>query len=170
MLKMKRRITARFLLEPIYNNATHAAPNRTFALQHLRQCWQFKFVELAVKLLICQCLQQRLQFRQMSQTISVRLDDELSAWLEKTAARVGVSQSQIVRDQLAKAKTAKVEKPFMRWAGSVQGLPRDLAQRKGYSRRVEKTKAISGDRPFMRWAGVISGPKNLSSRKGFSKG
>ena len=107
----------------------------------------------------------------MSQTISVRLDDELSAWLEKTAARVGVSQSQIVRDQLAKAKTAKAEKPFMRWAGSVQGLlPRDLSQRKGYSRRVEKTKAISGDRPFMRWAGVISGPKNLSSRKGFSKG
>jgi hypothetical protein len=106
----------------------------------------------------------------MSQTITVRLDEELSAWLEETAERIGVSQSQIVRAQLEKAKTAKVERPFMRWAGSVQGLPRDLSQRKGYSRRVEKKKTNGGDRPFMRWAGVISGPKNLSSRKGFAKG
>ena len=57
----------------------------------------------------------------MSQTISVRLDDELFAWLEKAAARIGVSKSQIVRDQLAKAMTAKVEKPFMRWAGVISG-------------------------------------------------
>jgi hypothetical protein len=68
----------------------------------------------------------------MSQTITVRLDKELSSWLEKTAARTGISQGQIVRSQL------------------------------------EKAKASSGDKPFMRWAGVMNGPKNLSSRKGFS--
>jgi predicted transcriptional regulator len=70
----------------------------------------------------------------MSQTITVRLDKELSSWLEKTAARIGVSQGQIVREQLKKAQSEKAEKPFMRWAGSIQGLPRDLSKRKGFSK------------------------------------
>ena len=70
----------------------------------------------------------------MSQTITVRLGKELSSWLEETSSRTGLSQGQIVREQLEKAKTTKTDKPFMRWAG------------------------------------VINGPKNLSSRKGFSKG
>jgi len=70
----------------------------------------------------------------MSQTITVRLGKELSSWLEETASRTGMSQGQIVRNQLEKAKDTK------------------------------------NDKPFMRWAGVIKGPKNLSSRKGFSKG
>jgi predicted DNA-binding protein len=70
----------------------------------------------------------------MSQTITVRLDKELSSWLEETASRTGLSQSQIVREQLEKAKTGKTEKPFMRLVGSIKGLPRDLSQRKGYSR------------------------------------
>ncbi|MGD0208493.1 MAG: hypothetical protein ABSC89_12895 [Verrucomicrobiota bacterium] len=70
----------------------------------------------------------------MSQTITIRLNEELSSWLEETASRTGLSQGQIVRDQLEKAKSAKAEKPFMRLAGSLRGLPRDLSQRKGYSR------------------------------------
>ena len=70
----------------------------------------------------------------MSQTITIRLNKELSSWLEETASRTGLSQGQIVRDQLEKVKSAKVEKPFMRLAGSLRGLPRDLSQRKGYSR------------------------------------
>ena len=69
----------------------------------------------------------------MSQTITVRLDKELSSWLEETAARTGISQGQLVREQLKKAKSAKTEKPFMRLAGSIKGLPRNLSQRKGYS-------------------------------------
>jgi len=71
----------------------------------------------------------------MGQTITVRLDAELSSWLEKTASRTGLSQSQIVREQLKKAITAKMDKPFMRWAGSIHGLPRDLSSRKGFSRK-----------------------------------
>jgi len=70
----------------------------------------------------------------MSQTITIRLNEELSSWLEETASRTGLSQGQIVRDQLEKAKSAKAERPFMRLAGSLRGLPRDLSQRKGYSR------------------------------------
>jgi hypothetical protein len=68
----------------------------------------------------------------MSQTITVRLNKELSTWLEKTAARIGVSQGQLVREQLEKAKSAKADKPFMRLAGIMNG-PKDLSQRKGYS-------------------------------------
>jgi hypothetical protein len=70
----------------------------------------------------------------MGQTITVRLDKELSSWLEETASRTGISQGQLVREQLEKAKSAKSEKPFMRWAGSIKGLPRDLSKRKGFSR------------------------------------
>ena len=72
----------------------------------------------------------------MSQTITVRLDKDLSSWLEKTAARTGLSQGQIVREQLEKAKEAKVDKPFMRLAGSLRGLPPDLSQRRGYSTKA----------------------------------
>lgn len=70
----------------------------------------------------------------MSQTITVRLDKDLAAWLEETASRTGVSQGRIVREQLEKARSAKTEKPFMRWAGSIKGLPRNLSSRKGFSR------------------------------------
>jgi hypothetical protein len=71
----------------------------------------------------------------MSQTITVRLGKELSSWLEETASRTGLSQGQIVRNQLEKAKTAKTDKPFMRLAGIMRG-PRDLSQRKGYSTKA----------------------------------
>jgi hypothetical protein len=70
----------------------------------------------------------------MSQTITVRLSKELAAWLEEVAARTGVSQGRIVRDQLEKAKAAGPRHSFMRLAGSVRG-PRDLSSRKGFSRQ-----------------------------------
>jgi hypothetical protein len=72
----------------------------------------------------------------MSQTITVRLGKELSSWLEETASRTGLSQGQIVREQLERAKSAKEEKPFMRLAGSIHRLPRDLSRRKGYSNKA----------------------------------
>jgi hypothetical protein len=71
----------------------------------------------------------------MSQTITVRLGKELSSWLEETALRTGLSQGQIVREQLEKAKTTKTDKPFMRLAGIMRG-PKDLSQRKGYSTKA----------------------------------
>jgi predicted transcriptional regulator len=70
----------------------------------------------------------------MSETITIRLNEELSSWLEETASRTGLSQSQIVREQLEKAKSAKTDKTYMRWAGSIRGLPRNLSSRKGFSR------------------------------------
>jgi len=70
----------------------------------------------------------------MSETITIRLNEELSSWLEETASRAGVSQGQIIRAQLEKAKAANTNRSFMRLAGSLRGLPRDLSKRKGFAR------------------------------------
>ena len=69
----------------------------------------------------------------MGHTITVRLDKDLATWLAEEAARTGVSQGRIVRDQLERAQKARGSKAFMRLAGSVQG-PKDLSRRKGFSR------------------------------------
>ena len=69
---------------------------------------------------------------QMGNTLTVRLPTALAEWLERTAARTGRSQGEIVRDQLEKAKSADT-RPFMRLAGTIDG-PRDLSARKGFSR------------------------------------
>lgn len=70
----------------------------------------------------------------MSHTITVRLNKELAAWLKDTANRTGLSQGRVVREQLEKAKSAGTDRPFMKLAGSLRGLPPDLSRRKGYSR------------------------------------
>lgn len=67
----------------------------------------------------------------MGHTITVRMDADLAAWLEQQARKTGVSQGQLVREQLERARGAS-RKRFMRWAGSVKGA-RDLSSRKGFS-------------------------------------
>jgi hypothetical protein len=70
----------------------------------------------------------------MSHTITVRLTKELAEWLEETAERTGVPQSKVIREQLEKAKADSGGKPYMRWAGSVNGA-KDLSTRKGFSKK-----------------------------------
>jgi hypothetical protein len=69
----------------------------------------------------------------MGHTITVRLSQELAAWLETAAAKSGVSQGKLVRDQLEKARASSGAQAFMRLAGSVRGS-KDLSSRKGFSR------------------------------------
>ena len=69
----------------------------------------------------------------MRNTLSVRLDKELAAWLEQAAARSGRSQGQIVRDQLEQARADSPGQGFLRLAGTVRGA-RKLSSRKGFSR------------------------------------
>lgn len=69
----------------------------------------------------------------MRQTIAIRLSKDLAAWLEDTAAKSGVSQSKLVRDQLVKARTTNGAQTFMRLTGAVRG-PKNLSKRKGFSR------------------------------------
>ena len=70
----------------------------------------------------------------MGHTLTIRLDRDLAAWLEEEAKRTGVSQGQIVREQLEKAKVGSSVRPFMRLAGTVRG-PATLSTRKGFSRK-----------------------------------
>ena len=69
----------------------------------------------------------------MRNTITVRLDEELAAWLEETAARSGVSQGKLIREELERARARGRGQGFMRLAGRVRG-PKDLSSRKGFSR------------------------------------
>jgi hypothetical protein len=67
--------------------------------------------------------------------MSVRFSDEQLEWLRKKAELTGRSVGEIVRDQVDSARLDFSEKPWMKLAGSVKGLPRDLSSRKGYSRK-----------------------------------
>ena len=69
----------------------------------------------------------------MGHTITVRLTEDLASWLEETAARTGISQGQLIREQIEKAKAAGANRAFLRLAGSVRG-PRDLSRRKGFTK------------------------------------
>ena len=54
----------------------------------------------------------------MSNTLSVRLPEDLASWLKETAERTGQTQGEVVRAQLEKARAASGEKPWMALAGS----------------------------------------------------
>ena len=69
----------------------------------------------------------------MGHMLTIRLDKELADWIESVSKRTGVSQGQIVRAQLERARAEDKSRPFMRLAGTMKG-PRDLSTRKGFSR------------------------------------
>jgi hypothetical protein len=71
----------------------------------------------------------------MSNTITIRVAKPLSTWLQKKAERTGMSQGQIVREQLEQLRRGdKQGKNFMRLAGSVKIGPRNLSSRKGFAK------------------------------------
>ena len=74
-----------------------------------------------------------LRCKQMCNAIIVRLRDELIEWLKITAAKAGVSQGSIIRNQLENARALEA-RPFLRLAGRVAGDPA-LSSRKGFSKR-----------------------------------
>jgi hypothetical protein len=74
-----------------------------------------------------------LHFEQMSNTITVRLPEDLAEWLKDAARRTGVPKGRIVREELEKARSSP-RRPFLRLAGAVSG-PADLSSRKGFSRK-----------------------------------
>jgi predicted DNA-binding protein len=72
----------------------------------------------------------------MSNTITVRLPDELAKWLRDLAKRTGLPAGQIIRDELERARNAAHhEKKYLRLAGIITDAPPDLSQRKGFARK-----------------------------------
>jgi predicted DNA binding CopG/RHH family protein len=85
-----------------------------------------------------------LQFEQMSNTITVRLPEDLAEWLEAAARKTGVPKGRIVREELERARNS-AERPFLRWTGAIAG-PGDLSMRKGFSghRTVSDVRSSAG--------------------------
>ncbi len=65
--------------------------------------------------------------------MTIRLPEELDAWLEQASKQSGIPKGRIVREQLEKAREGGKQPSFMRLAGTVRGA-RDLSGRKGFSR------------------------------------
>lgn len=69
----------------------------------------------------------------MSNTLTIRLPDDLARWLEETSRESGLPRGRIVKMELERAQKNS-SKPFMRLAGTIEGSP-DLSSRKGFSRK-----------------------------------
>jgi len=70
----------------------------------------------------------------MSNTLTIRLPEEILEWLKETSRKTGLPVGRLVRQQLESAKAKQGNQPFMRHAGTLSG-PADLSSRKGYSRK-----------------------------------
>jgi len=69
----------------------------------------------------------------MGKKLTIRLNPELAAWLSETAKRTGLPASRVVRQQLERAGVEEGSQRFLCHAGRIRG-PRDLSQRRGFSR------------------------------------
>ena len=70
----------------------------------------------------------------MRNTLSIRLPKELAHWVQQTAEQTGLTQGEVVRQQLEKARSNTANKPWMALAGAVRGS-RDLSMREGFGKR-----------------------------------
>ncbi|MFZ0735200.1 MAG: ribbon-helix-helix domain-containing protein [Candidatus Sulfotelmatobacter sp.] len=70
----------------------------------------------------------------MSNTLTIRLTDELLAWLKETSRATGVPVGRLVRQHLETAKAGRGERRFLRFAGAFKGGPANVSSRKGFSR------------------------------------
>lgn len=69
----------------------------------------------------------------MSNTLTIRLPEDLSRWLDEEARTTGLPKGRIVKEQLEKLRNAKIRQPFLDLAGRVDGAV-DLSSRKGFSK------------------------------------
>jgi hypothetical protein len=69
----------------------------------------------------------------MGHTLTIRLTDELLAWLKETSRLTGIPMGKLVREQLERAKANSGKQRFLRHLGAIKGGPPDLSSRKGFS-------------------------------------
>lgn len=75
-----------------------------------------------------------LQLWQMSNTLTIRLSEELLGKLRRIAERSGLPVGQVVRESLERALSGEEQNPLLKFAGVIKGGPRNLSSRKGFSR------------------------------------
>ena len=76
-----------------------------------------------------------LHFCHMSVTITVRLPEHIAESLQEMARKSGIPVNRLVREQLERLLEKGEEKPYMKLAGKLKGLPRDLSMREGFGPR-----------------------------------
>lgn len=70
----------------------------------------------------------------MSNTLTVRLPEELLERVREKARRTGLPMSRVVRDSLEVSLNGGGNQAWRKFAGIIKGGPRDLSTRKGFSR------------------------------------
>jgi len=69
----------------------------------------------------------------MSNTLTIRLPEQLIERLREQSRRTGLPVNRVVRQSLEKTLEESAEPAWMKYAGTMTG-PRNLSSRKGYSR------------------------------------
>lgn len=69
----------------------------------------------------------------MSNTLTIRLPEDLNRWLEEESKATGMSKGGIVKEQLERLRTTKARQPFLDLAGSVELDPK-LSRKKGFTK------------------------------------
>ena len=75
--------------------------------------------------------QKHLTIPPMSNTITLRLPEDLLDWLEEESRVTGLPKGRIVREQLERMRTQKARQPFLDLAGSVEAAP-GLSSQRGF--------------------------------------
>jgi predicted DNA-binding protein len=70
----------------------------------------------------------------MSNTLTIRLPEEMLEELKETSRRTGIPVGRLVRQSLETTLTQKESNPLLEFAGVIKGGPKDLSSRKGFSR------------------------------------
>jgi predicted DNA-binding protein len=70
----------------------------------------------------------------MSNTLTIRLPEEMLEKLKETSRRTGIPVGRLVRQSLETTLTQKESNPLLEFAGVIKGGPKDLSSRKGFSR------------------------------------
>ena len=69
----------------------------------------------------------------MSNTLTVRLPDELLEQLRRRARRMGLPVGRVVRHSIENTLAQDENIRLLEFAGLIKGGPRDLSSRKGFS-------------------------------------
>ena len=76
-----------------------------------------------------------LHYGQMSNTLTIRLSQELLDWLKETSRETGIPVGRLVRQHIESAKASRTRQRFLRHLGAISGGSRDASSRKGFSRK-----------------------------------
>ena len=71
----------------------------------------------------------------MSNTLTIRLPEELLERLREKSRRTGLPMGRMVRQSLEAALEPNVNQAWRKYAGVLRDGPPDLSSRKGYSRK-----------------------------------